>query len=347
MSFNIPNTFTAGTKAKADEVNENFASIKDELNKQNENIASIQEDVDYIRNDMFNDFVSEAEIITKTAKSKFCINYANISADGKTPDVLSFDENILSFKVGGNYPVLTITNAWGDSETFEYIDNLDITGYADGNYNIFLSLEGDIELFNTKIIKSAIAPTNVVMDDIWLMNLEPWACYKFNGLSWIEFEEVPIGSITIKEGKIIEVSNYTFNSQYLDADCNFITKEGRKNLSKRFETEWFIMLPKTTYTIEHNLNLNPLRYRARLVSKVIEKYSNFEAGDIIETIYSNYAGTESASEVGYILKYSSDTVTIGVGNTNFHCANDFGSAGCAALQRSNLEHKLIITEDVN
>ena len=54
MSFNIPNTFTAGTKAKADEVNENFTSIQDELNKQTENMASIKEDVEYIRNDMFN-----------------------------------------------------------------------------------------------------------------------------------------------------------------------------------------------------------------------------------------------------------------------------------------------------
>ena len=64
------------------------------------------------------------KLITKTNKSKFCINYANVADDGKTPDILSFDESILSFKIGGTYPVLTATNAYGDSETFEYIDML-------------------------------------------------------------------------------------------------------------------------------------------------------------------------------------------------------------------------------
>ncbi len=347
MSFNIPNIFTAGTKAKADEVNENFTSIQNELNKQSENINSVKEDVDYIKTDMLDDFISEAEMITKSAKSKFCINYSNVSTDGKTPDILSFDENILSFKTGGAYPVLIATNAYGDSETFEYIDNLDITGYADGNYNIFLSLEGEVELFNTKIIKSPTSPTNVVIDDIWLMNLEPWSCYKFNGLSWTEFEGIPLGSLIITGGKITEVSNYTFNSQYLDADCNFITKDGRKNLSKRFESEWFTIIPKNTYVFEHKLNIDPLRYRARLVSRVINNYGNFQSGDIIETLYSNYAGNESSTEFGYILKFAQNSITIGAGNSSYHCANDFGGNGYAYLLRGNLEHKIIVTEDVN
>ena len=32
-NFKTPYTFIAGTKAKAEEVNENFSAIKDELNK--------------------------------------------------------------------------------------------------------------------------------------------------------------------------------------------------------------------------------------------------------------------------------------------------------------------------
>ena len=32
-NFKTPHTFVAGTKAKAEEVNENFSAIKDELNK--------------------------------------------------------------------------------------------------------------------------------------------------------------------------------------------------------------------------------------------------------------------------------------------------------------------------
>ncbi len=347
MSFNIPNIFTAGTKAKADEVNENFTTIQDELNKQNENIASIREDVDYIKADMFDDYIAEAEMMIKSSKSKFCINCANLSDDGKSPDLLSFDENILSFKAGGAYPVLTGTNAYGDSETFEYIDSVDITGYVDGNYNIFIGLEGEVELFNTKIIKSTVTPTNIVIDDIWLMTLEPWCCYKFNGLSWVEFEGIPLGSITIKEGKITDASNYTLNSQYLDADCNFITPDGRNNLSKRFESEWFAIVPNGVYVFEHKLNIDPLKYRARLVSRVINNYGNFQSGDIIETLYSNYAGNEASTEAGCIMKYTKDAITVAAGNSAFHCANDFGGNGCAYLQRGNLEHKIIVTQDIN
>jgi len=346
MSFNVPNIFTPGTKAKADEVNENFSSIQDELNKQSSNMTEIKEDVDYIKNDMLNDFTAEAETIIKTAKSKFCINYSNCSKDGKTPDILSFDENILSFKVGGSYPVLTVTNAFGDSETFEYIDNLDITCYADGNYNIFLSHEGYIETFNTKIIKSAAAPDNVVIDYIWLMNLEPWACYKFNGVSWIEFEGAPIGSMTIASGKITEVSNYTYNSQYLDADCNFITNRGRENLSRRYESEWFSMTQKSTYTATHNLDIDPLRYSMRLITRVIEDFSNYKAGDILESKYCNYSSPEARGEVGYIVRCTNNTVTIGAGNTEIHCGNDIGGAGWCYLMRTNLQYKIIVTEDV-
>lgn len=347
MSFNIPNVFTAGTKAKADEVNENFSAVQEELNKQNENLNSLESDMKYVKEDMFNDFISEAEVISKTSTSKFCINYANSSSDGKTPDILSFDENILSFKIGGIYPVLTCTNAFGDSETFEYIENIDIAGYADGNYNIFLSLEGDIEFFNTRIIKSVSKPSNAVIDDVWLMNLEPWNCYKFNGVSWVEFEGIPLGSITILNSKITEASNYTFNSQYLDADCNFITKEGRSSLSKRAESEWFTLKPKETYTFEHNLNIDPLRYRVRFVSKVIADSSNFKAGDIIETLYSNYAGNEAAVELGHILRFTENSVTIGAGNAEIHCANNFGEPGYGFLQKTNLNHKIIVTQDVN
>ena len=347
MSFNIPNTFTAGTKARADKVNENFTSIQDEINKHTENINAVKEDLDYVKKEILDDFIAEAEIITKTNKSKFCINYANVADDGKTPDILSFDESILSFKVGGTYPVLTATNAYGDSETFEYIDNVDITGYADGNYNIFLTLEGNIELLNTKIIKSPKAPVNIVIDDVWLMTLEPWAGYKFNGLSWVEFEDIPLGSLTVLNGKITEVSNYTFNTQYLDADCNFITRKGRENLARRFESEWFNMTPKGVYTFEHNLNIDPLHYRARIVSRITSNYSEFVIGDIIETVYSNFAGNQQDTEVGLVLKFTKNAVTIGAGNSSFHCGNDLGVYGYNYMPRTSVEHKIIITEDIN
>lgn len=347
MSFNIPNTFVAGTKARADEVNENFISVQDEINKCTQTLTGIKETLDYIQKDMLNDYISEAEMISKSQKSKFSINYANLDEDGTRPDILEGSGTVLNFKVGGSYPILIITNAYGDSETFEYINSVDVSGYTDGTYNVFIDLNGDAELFATRIFRSPKEPTGVIINDIWLKTMEPWSCYKFNGLSWIDYDSTPVGSITIEGGAITAVSSCGFNTQYLDSDCMFLTETGRKNISKRFETDWFSVVEKGTYTFEHNFDIDPLRLKIRLVAKVKQDFANFKAGDIIDTSYSNWAGNEANSEIGCILKFNKKTVTLGVGNSLYHCCNDFGTGGYNFLLRSNLEYKIIVTEDVN
>ncbi len=347
MSFNIPNTFVAGTKARADEVNENFTSVQNEINKSNQNLAQVKEDLDYIKTEMLDDFIVEARMLYKTGKSKFCINCANLSSDNKTPDVLKAQDTALGFKVGGEFSNLTITNAYGDSKTFQYLDEVDIQGYADGGYNVFLTLEGNIELFNARIFRMPNEPKGVLINDVWLKTFEPWACYKFSGISWAEYEGVPLGNVTIAGNKITKIENSEFNSQYLDSDCRFLTQRGRENISKRFESEWFDVVPKGTYTFEHNLNLDPVRCRARIIAKVKENFGNYNAGDIVECLYSNYSGNEPNNEIGCVLKYNTNSITLGVGNSLYHCCNDFGANGYSFLLRSNVEYKVIVTQDVN
>ena len=347
MSFNIPNTFVAGTKARADEVNENFTSVQNEINKSNQNLAQVKEDLDYIKNEMLDDFIVEAKMLYKTGKSKFCVNYANLASDNKTPDIFKADCTTLGFKVGGEFPSLTITNAYGDSKTFENLDDIDIQGYTDGFYNIFLTLEGNIELFNARIFRMPNEPKGVLINDIWLKTFEPWACYKFTGISWTEYEGVPIGNIAIAEGKITKVLNFELNTQYLDSDCRFLTQRSRENISKRFESDWFDAVPKGSYDFEHNLNLDPLRCRARVIARVKEDFGNYSAGDIVETLYSNYSGNEANNEIGYILKFNANSISLGIGNSLYHCCNNFGANGYSFLLRSNVEYKIIVTQDVN
>ncbi len=348
MSFNIPNTFVAGTKARADEVNENFASLEDAVNKSNQALAQVKEDLSYVTNDLLDDFVAEAEMVLKSGKSKFCINSSNLSEDGDSPDILSANQGILSFKIGGEYPIMIATNAYGDSETFEGLDDIDVSGYPDGTYNIFLDLSGNVELLNTKVYRSPKAPTGMLLDDVWLCTLEPWAAYKYNGVSWINYEAIPIGAITVASGQITQFLNGEFNTQYLDADCRCVTQKGRENLSKRYETSWFQVMPKNVYTFEHNFNKDPLHYRARIVCKVKEDRGNFKKGDIIESLYSNYAGNEASTEMGILLKFDENTVTIGIGNGIYHCMNDLGGNGYGnTVTRALVSYKVIVTEDVN
>ena len=287
-------------------------------------------------------------MVLKSVKSKFCINSSNSSEDGCDPDILAANGGVLSFKIGGEYPIMIATNAYGDSETFEGLDDIDVSGYPDGTYNLFLDLSGNVELLNATVYRGPKAPASMLLDDVWLSTLEPWSAYKSNGVSWVSYDGIPIGAITVASGQITQILNGEFNTQYLDSDCRCITQKGRENLSRRYESSWFQVMPKNVYTFEHNLNKDPLHYRARIVCRVKEARGNFNQGDIIEALYSNYAGNEANTEVGILLKFDKNTVTIGIGNAIYHCMNDMGGNGCCTtVSRSLVTYKVIVTEDVN
>lgn len=348
MSFNVPNTFVAGTKAKADEVNENFASLQNEINKNAQTMVGIKQDIDYIKNDFMDCIAAEIQMFGQTQKSKFSINSAHLAEDGKTPDVLDgTNPTILAFKVGGEYPVLIATNAAGESETFESIPSVDISGYTSGLYSIFLTLSGTAELFEASVYRSLKAPSSPVINDVWLMTFEPWASYKYNGVSWVEYDGIPLGTADITSGEIYELKNGEFNTQYLDSDCNFLTKRGRENISKRFESNWFTIDSKTAFTLNHNLNIKPERYTVKLLARVKSTIGNYSAGDILNLGYCNFNGNVTNSELGCILRCTNNAVTVGMGNSDYACYNDFGGTGYYGLRRDNLQYKIIVTQDVN
>ena len=281
-------------------------------------------------------------------KSKFSINSAHLAEDGKTPDILDgTNPEVLAFKVGGEYPVLIATNAAGESETFESISSVNLSGYTSGLYNIFLTLAGTVELFEANVYRTLKAPENPVINDVWLMTLEPWASYKYNGVSWVEYDGIPLGAVDIVSGEIYELQNGEFNTQYLDSDCNFLTERGRANISKRFESSWFTLGTKTAFTLNHNLNIKPERYTVKLFARVKTTSGNFNAGDILNLGYCNYMGNIANSELGCIIKCTNNAVTVGSGNSEFACYNDFGGTGCTAVRRDNLQYKVVVIQDVN
>ncbi len=348
MSFNIPNTFVAGTKAKADEVNENFTSLQNEINKNAQTVIDIKKDVEYIKNDFMDDIAAEVQMISQAQKSKFSINSAHLAEDGKSPDILDdSDPEILAFKVGGEYPVLIATNAAGESETFESIESVGISGYVSGLYSIFLTLEGNVELFQASVHRCPNPPSNPVINDVWLMTLEPWASYKYNGVSWVEYDGIPLGTVDIVAGEIYELQNAEFNTQYLDSDCTFLTERGRANLSKRFESTWVTISSKSSYTFNHNLNVRPERYSVKMLIRVKAAVGNYKAGDILDVSYSNFIGNVANSELGCIFRCTSTTVTVGTGDSDYVCYNDIGGTGYYALRRDNVQYKIIVTQDVN
>lgn len=116
------------------------------------------------------------------------------------------------FNVGGSYPKLTATNANGESFKTSYIETLTIDGTeTDGTYNTFLTKESKSYILANTIYRQATEPT-ANENDVWLnTSVEPLTAKKYNGTNWEEFNDVPIGSMTIEGGIIQEVETFGYN----------------------------------------------------------------------------------------------------------------------------------------
>lgn len=93
---------------------------------------------------------SPLEVDKKILNTPFSVNSGNIDSNGDS-DLVSYSSGTLSFKVGTTYPNLVVTPA-NSQPTFTRtsIADLDMSGYADGTYNIFVGKSGEvIPLANT------------------------------------------------------------------------------------------------------------------------------------------------------------------------------------------------------
>lgn len=78
----------------------------------------------------------------KTTKN-FCINSGNLSHG--EPDLLSFEDSTLKFKVGGIYPDLILTNAQRKSFVLSSLSDLSVSSMDDGEYIVFAGADGSVE----------------------------------------------------------------------------------------------------------------------------------------------------------------------------------------------------------
>lgn len=125
MTWTIPYTFVAGTKAKANEVNENFQSLKqfvdllEDLSASNElNIANLQQNKADINGNFINRFqVADASSSMDAINKRTMLQYTKNSQGVISGFQLSkFDNNTISCTAGTCY-----------DSTFEYIISSDIS----------------------------------------------------------------------------------------------------------------------------------------------------------------------------------------------------------------------------
>lgn len=216
-------TFIPGTKAKADEVNANFSTLKEAINKK----ASIDGDSTQVfavatattsshaTNKAQLDSLSEAltQKINQTGM-KFCVRSGNTtSGEG---DLFSYSVLRITPKIGGTYKNLIISDYKGLQTTISSVSEISMTGKPNGTYNIFVKPNGTLYTLDNTIYVQNARPT-MLDGDVWLdTSIEPFNCIKYDGTNDNEFLDVPLGVVTIANSAITAIETFKFNQNGYD-----------------------------------------------------------------------------------------------------------------------------------
>ena len=222
--FIVPNIFVAGTKAKAQEVNENFVSIQEELEKkalkegsqtQTFYVANATEDGQAVSKNQMQNFVNETNnsTLAKIGVDKLSLfaNSGNTDEEGNA-ELITFSDLELTFLVGNNYPSLK-GNLLGENIEITEIENFSLSGFANGKYNIFVNKNGEISVLSNNIYIQPKQPT-LILNDVWVdTSSVPDKITQFDGSNKINFDKLLIGKVTIENSQITSVTTVPYNSK--------------------------------------------------------------------------------------------------------------------------------------
>lgn len=215
--------FIPGTKAKAQEVNANFLTLKNAINQkaaldgdstQSFAVADATTAAHAINKKQLDDLSDNlTEEISKVTE-KFCVKSGNTT--NGIGDLFSYNLLTITPKIGGSYANLTVADYKGARKTFTSALTISMSGKPDGVYNIFIKPDGTFYTLNNTIYRKASRPT-MLAGDVWFnTSVEPFSAIKYDGTNDIEFLDVPLGKVTVASGTITAVETVAFNQNGYD-----------------------------------------------------------------------------------------------------------------------------------
>ena len=133
------------------------------------------------------------------------------------------------------------TNAFGT--TYKNADATTLTLTTDGTYNIFASItDASLTAYTNTIYRQSTAPSSPSTNDVWLnTSVRPLSSWIYDGTSWNEFTDVPIGACVVSSGSItsVETFRYNYNGIYTPVIKTYINgTEGYRIWEDGFCEQW-------------------------------------------------------------------------------------------------------------
>ncbi len=257
--------FVPGTKAKAQEVNANFSTLKDAITKkasingdgtQNFKVAEATDDSHAVNKAQLENLSDDVKTEIKKREIKFCVKSGNTTS-GKG-DLFSYEVLKITPKIGGTYGNLIISDYAGTQTTITSANAFSMTGQVDGDYNIFIKPDGTLYTAANEIYKQAARPT-MTDGDVWLdTSIEPFYAIKYSENTDKEFLDLPLAKVTIESSAITALETFAFNQNGHDITTQTSLELGTNlstSLTQMFLPDYKNGVSKTwgtQYTAESN-----------------------------------------------------------------------------------------------
>lgn len=276
--------FVPGTKAKAQEVNANFNTLKDAITAKADiqgdsaktfSVADAIQSGHAVNKSQFDSLSSSLGLDIKKTATKFCAKSGNITSGAA--DLFSYSGLTITPKIGGSYKNLVISDYTGLQTIISSSAAISMSGKTDGDYNIFIKPDATLYVLKNTVYRQSARPT-MVDGDVWFdFSAEPFNCIKYNGTSDIEFVDVPLGKVTIASSAITKLETFSFNQN----GYNINTKTTGA-LTKCWISSEYTPVAGTPTIVNHNLNLaNPSMAKADFLLKCVIAEAGYSVGDLI------------------------------------------------------------------